>query len=115
MFDPDLFGTVDILIIVPGERIIVIDFKHGRGVTVEPDSSQLKYYGALSLENLLELANQKITAKVIELYIVQPRIPHPKGPIRKLVMNPEELEQWFTDELLPAAEATRSPNAMLYP
>lgn len=103
----DAFGTSDSAILVPGDRLIIFDLKYGRGVSVEPDSVQNKYYGYLGVENIDD------SVKVVELYIVQPRMPHPKGPVRRHVTNPKELTDWFTDEVLPAMLATDDPESGL--
>ena len=100
----DAFGTADAIVHVPGDRLIIFDFKYGR-LIVEPDSLQNRYYGYLAVENIDD------TVKVVELYIVQPRMPHPKGPVRRFVTNPEELTEWFTGEVVPAMEATSDPAA----
>lgn len=107
IYDEDAFGTGDTIIHVPGDRLIVVDYKHGEGVVVEPDSSQNKYYGYLGLESIGD------DVQVVECYIVQPRIPHPKGPIRKYVTSPKELNAWWFEVSLPAMAATREDDPML--
>src|SRR5579859_3730296 len=132
--DPDAFGTSDIIIIVPGQRLIVGDFKYGKGIVVEPDDEQLRAYGQYSFETFVrygdiltgkeyeacdaagELGNEVFpsTTTVCELYIIQPRVPgHEKGYIRRHVTNRQELSRWFYGEVLPGFEATRDPNAPL--
>lgn len=110
VLDDDGFGTADAIIYVPGDRIIVIDFKNGM-LTVEPHVSQLKYYGALAVERLLD---DDDACKIVELVIVQPRMPHPEGLIRKHVMSVAEITEWFQNEAVPAMAATRDPNAVLH-
>jgi hypothetical protein len=104
------FGTPDIVIVVPGDRIIVVDFKYGRGVVVEPTEAQLKYYAYLCCEKYLEGED---SVKVVELWIAQPRIPHPKGTIRRHVANVSEINEFWFDEVLPAMEETENPEAKL--
>lgn len=106
----DAWGTPDVTILVPGKKIIVIDFKHGRGVSVEPDSSQNRYYGYLACENYL---NSFDDVPEVELWIAQPRIPHPKGECRSFTTTPAELEKWWNETLIPGIEATYDPNATL--
>lgn len=108
--DPDGFGTGDAIIYVPGDRIIVMDFKNGM-IIVEPSSAQLKDYAAMAIEEFLD---EDDACKIVELVIVQPRMPHPKGFIRKLVMSVQEVTDWFQNECLPAMKATREPNALLH-
>jgi hypothetical protein len=118
IFDEDAYGTGDVVILVPGilyesgepqvdggGRLIIIDLKYGRGVTVEPDSVQNKYYGALALEDF--------EAEEVDLWIYQPRIPHPRGVARRHPTSRTELEEWFQNEVLPAMSATRDPDALL--
>lgn len=105
------FGTSDTLILVPGEVLIVIDYKHGKGIVVEPDSTQNKYYGALACE--VFPAKDMKGIKRIEMYIVQPRIPHPKGVVRKYESTPTKIKSWFKKEVLPAMELATSGEGML--
>ncbi len=108
--DPDVYGTGDIIIHVINDRLIVNDFKYGKGITVEPDSDQNAYYGFLGIENFVD---DPASLKVVESYISQPRIPHPEGTIRRHVTNVEELTDWWFNIILPGIEATRDPNASL--
>lgn len=106
--DEDAYGQADIVIYVPEDRILINDFKYGLGVVVEPDSSQNKYYGAVCVEEF-----DCTDLKVVELYITQPRIPHPKGPVRRHITNAYELTSWFTGKVIPAMKRTREKNAPL--
>jgi hypothetical protein len=106
----DAYGTGDVIIHIVGDRLIVVDLKYGRGVTVEPDSDQNYYYGYLALENYVE---DEASIKVIELWIAQPRIPHPAGTIRRHVTNVKEVKSWWFDRALPGIEKTRDPQAEL--
>ncbi len=108
--DPDAYGTGDVLIHIIGDRLIVVDFKYGKGVSVEPTSDQNAYYGYLGIENYID-APESIS--VVESWIAQPRIPHPDGTIRKHVTNCEELTDWWMGTVLPGIEATRDPGAPL--
>jgi hypothetical protein len=108
--DEDVYGTADILIHIVGDRLIVVDFKYGKGVTVEPTSVQNGYYGYLGVENYIE---DPASIKVVESWIAQPRIPHPEGTIRRHITNTEELTEWWFDTVLPGIEATRDPGAPL--
>ena len=108
--DPDAYGTGDVLIHIVGDRLIVVDFKYGKGVTVEPTSDQNGYYGYLGIENYID---DPASITVVESYIAQPRIPHPEGTIRKHVTNCEELTDWWMGIVIPGIEATRDPGAPL--
>lgn len=67
---PDMFGTVDITIDIPFDRLIIIDYKHGRGVPVFiKGNNQLRYYAlGAAIKEDFEYAD-------IEMVIVQPRCP----------------------------------------
>lgn len=106
--DPDAWGTSDTIIYVPGVILIVIDFKYGRYIIVEPDSSQNKEYGYLACEGF-----EDSDIENVELWITQPRGPHPKGRVRSYATTRTELEEWFIGEALPAMVATRDPKANL--
>ena len=112
------YGTGDYIMIVTASRIIVVDYKHGRGVMVEPDTPQLKYYGYLAYENLAD----KVLARMytedgkpfpMDLYIVQPRKPHPDGPVRVLNTTVPNVVEWFKTEAVPAMEETAKKDANL--
>lgn len=113
LLDDDVYGTADCIIYVPGDRIIAVDFKYGQGITVEPDAMQLKYYGYLAYETRPDYMKGDGEPKVVELWIVQPRIPHRNGLCRRHITNPDELTDFFTGTILTAIEATRDPLAPL--
>lgn len=113
VLDDDAFGTSDdVIFVTEGDdrRIIITDYKHGRNIVVEPDSTQNKYYGALAVEG----AEFDVPDDMpVELYIVQPRAPHPKGLVRRYVTTAGELTKWFANEVLPAMKATREEDALV--
>ena len=106
--DEEAFGTSDVVLFIPGTKMIVVDFKYGRGIVVEPDSTQNRYYAALALEHF-----ESEGVDEVELWITQPRIPHPKGKARKHSTTAKAINDWFIDEAVPAMAATRDPNASL--
>lgn len=110
-YDEEGFGTADIVIEVPGDRIIIVDFKNGM-ILVEPQKEQLKLYGQYAYERRSDAMKGNGEPLVIELYIVQPRMPHPKGLIRRHVTNAEELDNWMIAEVIPAIQETRNPEAL---
>ncbi len=110
LFDEDVYGTADIIIIIPGDRIIVVDFKYGRGVTVEPDSDQNAYYIYLTIENYLGPHPDDF---IVESWIAQPRIPHPEGTIRSYDTTAKAIEDWWMNTVLPGIEATRDETSPL--
>lgn len=108
--DPDAYGTADIIIHVIGVRLIIVDFKYGKGISVEPTSTQNAYYGYLGIENYLDDAKPEFP---IESWIAQPRIPHPEGTIRKFDTTHADLVEWWMQVILPGIAATRDPDAPL--
>lgn len=98
--DPELFGTCDAAISEEFGTLEIVDYKHGRGIAVEAEeNSQLMYY-ALGAAIGGDYMDFKVT-------VVQPRCPHPDGPIRSWSFSAERLEE-FKKELKKAVEATRS-------
>ena len=106
--DPEVISELDILI-ETFTKLIVIDFKYGQGIVVEPDSWQNKYYGYLAYENA---KNAYPMEAPVDLYIVQPRIPHPNGRIRVFETTVEEMVNTFQDKIIPGIVETRNPNAI---
>ncbi len=105
-----MFGTSDCVIYRPAERKLhVIDYKHGRGVAVEAkDNPQLRYY---ALGAVLSLPADWVVSGV-QATIVQPRSPHPEGPIRHDTLDAFDLTEWSA-ELFAAARRTLEPDAPL--
>ena len=103
-----LFGTADAIVcetMIAGE-IIVTDYKHGAGVVVEIDENdQAMYYALGALRENPEA--DKITIK-----IVQPRAPHPDGPVRSQIKTAAELLE-YAGVLQGAAGRTEDPDAPL--
>lgn len=86
-------GTADFLRIDEGQ-VTVVDFKYGKGLAVEVErNKQLMFYA---------LAASGGQRNVI-IVIVQPRCPHPDGPIRYAEYTREEM-QAFREELRAAVK-----------
>ena len=102
----DMYGTADISIYKPAAKhLITIDYKHGRGVPVEvKDNNQGLFY---ALGAALRYHNRGL--KKITIGIVQPRCPHPDGPVRTWDVDPVHLLEWAAD-LRRAAERTEDPD-----
>ena len=98
----DLFGTSDAIVWQPAiERLSVIDLKYGAGVPVEvEDNPQLQYYALGAL-----LANKQWKPREVEVVIVQPRCPHPDGPVRTQVLQVVDLLD-FAADLVEAVKRT---------
>lgn len=75
----DFYGTADCTIYKPAERkLIVVDFKYGKGVAVEAiNNPQLLYYGYGAAK-----AKHNRGVGRVDIIVVQPRCPHPAGPVR---------------------------------
>lgn len=105
----DVFGTGDFVSYHPETKaLVVVDYKHGKGHAVEVDQNkQLLTYG---LGAALRHHNRGLDK--IDLYIVQPRCPHPGGPVRHAEYDSVDLLE-FRVSLADAAKATEAPNAPL--
>jgi hypothetical protein len=98
-----LFGTADTIIVRRSPldeqlELHVFDYKHGAGVPVDADTPQGKYY---ALGVLLSWTGNPI-ARVF-VHIVQPRAPHPDGPVRIAEYTPKQLLD-FGKEVMDAVE-----------
>lgn len=107
---PNLFGTADCQIYHPTEKLLrVYDYKHGQGISVEVEANpQLMYYG------LGAMLRMRAPCKEVELIIVQPRCPHPKGQVRRWRFKAVEIMDFIAD-LVDFAKETENPNAALVP
>ncbi len=108
------FGTLDISLVQEFGRLVVIDYKYGAGVAVNPEGDdgrgnpQLIYYAlALSHEYDHNFAD-------VELVVIQPRAYHESGDvIRSFVMSMEELLSWgYTFQQ--GVWATKKPDPKLF-
>lgn len=99
---PDGFGTADCLILA-GDTLHVVDYKHGKGVVVDADHNpQMMLYalGAMSELSLL------YRFKFVHMTIVQPRV----NNISEFTMTADELIEWGEKVVKPKAEAAISGN-----
>lgn len=97
---PEGFGTADCLILA-GDTLHVVDYKHGKGVVVDADHNpQMMLYalGAMSELSLL------YRFKSIHMTIVQPRV----NNISEFTMTADELIEWGETIVKPKAEAAMS-------
>ncbi|UDL89822.1 DUF2800 domain-containing protein [Mesorhizobium sp. PAMC28654] len=108
------FGTADAVIWQPRlRRVKVFDLKYGAGVLVEvtdefgDPNPQLVCYGEGTVR---EYMGEDIAA--LDIFIIQPRMPHTLGPVRGVTIGPLELLDWsFTIDA--AVAATHDPQAPL--
>lgn len=99
---PEGFGTADCLILA-GDTLHVIDYKHGKGVVVDADHNpQMMLYvlGAMSELSLL------YRFQFVHMAIVQPRV----NNISEFTMTADELTEWGEAVVKPKAEAAMSGN-----
>jgi hypothetical protein len=97
---PDIWGTGDVVLFDAALRARgVIDLKYGVGVAVEAHAVQLAIYGVLAAHQF-GVSPQGLTA-----WVVQPRCPHPQGPVRSHHYSSDDLVR-MVEELGIAAAAT---------
>lgn len=102
-------GTADFLAYDPATKSMsVVDLKYGRGVPVDPDKNKQALCYALGA---IQRYSNRGLSKVI-LTIVQPRCPHPAGPVRTWSADVVDLLD-FEDELRERAIATTEADAPL--
>jgi hypothetical protein len=113
------WGTVDVLL-WNDEYVIVIDFKFGRGKSVEAEgNAQLMIYFLGAVKHLYEEAtkihpdkSQIILPKKALLVILQPRIP---PGTRTWETTVEEIKVWYQKSVQPAFAAAGEPDAVCNP
>lgn len=107
---PGAFGTADAVVFNPNTKTLhVVDLKYGAGVPVEvANNPQLMFYG------LGALLSTGYPAETVEMVIVQPRCPHPDGPVRRWSIDAVDLVD-FAADLVKYAKATEAPDAPLTP
>lgn len=105
----ECWGTGDFIALQrQTERLIVADYKHGKGVVVSPDSAQPKIYGIGAINKLAKLGH---SIRVVDLVIVQPRAAC--EAVRKHSMSAADLVDWKDKVLLPGIAATKKADAPL--
>ncbi len=107
-----MYGTADAIVIKPRRhQLHVLDLKYGAGIMVAAtNNSQTRYYGLGALLNL----PPGVVINTVELTVVQPRLPHPAGPVRREILTALELLAWGR-ELLAGAYRALAPEAPLAP
>lgn len=103
----DMGGTFDAAIVSPFDRLLVFDFKYGQGVAVEPEGNLQMIAYALGLAH-----EHDFNFDTVEMYIIQPRAEHPRGPIRSALVTIEELEK-YAAKFKVAHNAATMPDAPL--
>jgi hypothetical protein len=83
---PDVWGTGDVLLFDDALRARgILDLKYGAGITVEAHAIQMAVYGVLAAYQY-GLSEQGLT-----VWVVQPRRPHPAGPVRSQHYTKDDL------------------------
>jgi hypothetical protein len=102
-------GTADALLYSPiHKHLVVVDFKYGRGVAVQPqENPQAMSYALGAAERYHNRGVNLVTVT-----IVQPRAPHPRGPVREWTAGVVDLAE-FATALVAAAKATQVLDAAL--
>lgn len=106
----DMFGTSDSHAGLRGARLVVHDYKHGAGITVDAVENSQGLYYVLGIA-----AKYEFQFEEYEFVIVQPRAHHPDGPVRRWVFTKERLKQ-FERELkvgLDRVEKARESNKII--
>ena len=103
------FGTGDCVIFNPTTRhLYVVDLKYGRGVPVDvKNNEQLRAYALGAAKRHHNRGVMSVTT-----VIVQPRCPHPDGPVRSETIDALDLVE-FRIDLEGKARATEAPDAPL--
>ena len=107
---PDVYGTVDYMLAIPSIRTLYVrDYKHGKGIVVDPTNNpQLMAYA-------LGAAGENIDRyDVIDVGIVQPRAKEGEA-IKTWQVSPEYLQQWAEFTLKPTVQVAIAGEAPLVP
>lgn len=97
---PEGFGTSDCLVLA-GDTLHVIDYKHGKGVVVDADHNPQMMLYALGAMDELSLLYR---FKSVHMVIVQPRV----NNISEFTMSADKLIEWGNTVVKPKAEAAVS-------
>ena len=97
---PEGFGTADCLILA-GDTLHVIDYKHGKGVVVDAGHNPQMMLYALGAMDELSLLYR---FKSVHMVIVQPRV----NNISEFTMSADKLIEWGNTVVKPKAEAAVS-------
>lgn len=106
----EIWGTADVSVFDPANHLLqdIVDLKYGAGVAVEAHSIQLAIYAVLAAYSF------GVSPIGVTAWVVQPRCPHPAGPVRHYHYTRSDLVR-LVEELGPAARATTHPAAALNP
>lgn len=92
--DDIAFGTSDVIIDNYPKEVVVLDYKHGVGISVSvKENSQLRLYG-------VGMRNQRGRYQRYRAVVVQPRIPKRK-PVQEASVTDAELMKWVVGTVRP--------------
>jgi len=116
--DKDVGGTTDATVRQPFGTLVILDYKHGKGVpvdVVEDDGTVNAQTMIYALAGLGPLPKSGVeTFEEVVVGIIQPRSFHPDGPIRYAApMTPEQIREWGDKVLMPGVKAAKKSNAPL--
>lgn len=103
---PGVAGHNDLCIYKPGKKLVIADFKYGQNVVEVNENKQLLVYA------LGAALKWNFDFEEVEMVIVQPRAPHPSGPIRSWTVRREYLMNW-SQVMVESARLTERPGAPL--
>lgn len=100
----DVFGTSD-CVIIAGDTLYIIDYKHGYGVVEVQDNNQAIGYALATLDtfNLWGIITRVVTT------IVQPRKSHIDGPIRTATYTVTDLKEYWWPKYYEAVVKGENP------
>ncbi len=105
-------GSADATVLGIKGLAVVGDYKHGKGVTVEAkENPQTRLYGL----GMVLKHEKKYRIREVELAIIQPRVHHIDGPVRKEILSVQELKRWGRKVVKPAVRALQADNPDLIP
>lgn len=107
----DMWGTTDCAIVQAFGELVVIDYKHGSGVRVDPEyNDQCMFYGLGAMRAVGGAADvSKVT-----IVVVQPRAYQDGDGVMRWETTPDELVQ-YGEVLRLAGDRTYEPDAPLVP
>lgn len=113
-------GTADVILIfysIWDDEVVeieVIDYKHGAGVSVDPENNGQAMMYALGATEIDQVKGCHCD-NGITITICQPRCFSADGPIRSWNINHTDLILWEEEQLIPRASATLTADAPLVP
>lgn len=107
---PESDGTADVVILSP-THIVIIDLKYGAGVAVSSfENPQTRLYGAGALREFGDLLG---TTETVRMGIFQPRVGTGQASFEE--MDADDLREWVTEVVIPAAEEAVKPGGRFSP